>query len=107
MAKSLYQMMENLKDKEKFVFTTFSVYYQRGAVLEDLQKRIDLMCQNYSKNFIQENIEIFKDENNRATFLKMLDQKGANLDASKRLLRQIYKDLKNFSQFEREDDKEI
>lgn len=102
MAETLYQMMDNLKHKEKYYFTAFSVCYERGAVLEDLQRNIDFICKDYSKKFIQQNEEKFKNDEFRFEFLKALRQNGAPVDSAKRLLNQIYEDLLNFGELDYE-----
>ena len=98
--KNLYQMMNDLKYKEKYYFTVFSVCYEKGAILEELQKNIDFICKDYSKKFIQQNKELFKNDDFRFQFLKALRQNGSPIDKGKRLLNTIYEDLLNFNEQE-------
>jgi len=103
MARTLFQLINDLNYEEQYIFAAFCVFHDKGAVLEDLQKYIDARCENYSKKFIEQNLELFEDYNFRSTFLRELDKRGANLDRSKRLLSQVYKDLKNFPEKEIEE----
>ena len=97
---TMLHLIETLKYKERYFYTAFCVLLDRGADLDNLQKYIDYLCDDYAENFIDENRYHFQEQGTRSEFMKALGKEGAVLDRGKRLLNAVYEKLKNYKEIQ-------